>query len=110
MVHRIALLGGAVAAIGILAVALGAGNLFARSEPGADSGAQLLPSVAPSAQTQVDTVYVKPAAPQRVIHVTRTSPPSAAKQTPRVVVINRPRHGGDDEAGGHDDGGERGGD
>src|SRR6476469_2501313 len=105
MVHRIALIGGALAATGILMLAMGAGNLFARSDKAADSVA--VSPVSPTPATQVDTVYVKPAPTQRVIHVTRTSPPSAARQTPRVLVVNRPRHHGDDESG-HDDGGEQG--
>jgi hypothetical protein len=107
MVHRIALVGGAIAATGILVLALGAGSLFAHSERAAESVAQ--PTAAPTPATQVDTVYVKPAPPQRVIHVTQTSPPSGARQTPRVVVINKPpKHSGDD--GGNGDGGDRGGD
>jgi hypothetical protein len=107
MVHRIALFGGAIAAMGILVLALGAGTLFARTDPGTGGAAAPAPAAAPTARVQVDTVYVKPAPTQQVIHVTRQSPPSA-RQTPRVVVVNRPpKHGGDD--GGHD-GGHDGGD
>jgi hypothetical protein len=108
MVHRFALFGGAIAAMGILLLALGAGNLFARADPGADGASNAAPAAAPTARVQVDTVYVKPAPTQKVIHVTQPAPPSA-RQTPRVVVINKPRHGGGDD-GGHGDGGDQGGD
>jgi hypothetical protein len=110
MVHRIALIGGAVAAIGILVLAVGAGSLFARSGRGVDSVSASAATAEPTARTQVDTVYVKAAPPQRVIHVTQTSPPSTSRQSPRVVVINKPPHGGDDEDSGHRDGGSEGGD
>jgi hypothetical protein len=111
MVHRIALVGGAVAATGILALALGQGILFARSQQTTDPAAQSAPSPAPTPRTQIDTVYVKPAPPQQVIHLTQTSHPTTARQTPRVVVVNHPPHGGDNDGEGRGDGGsERGGD
>ncbi len=104
MVHRIALVGGVVAAGAILALALGAGSLFARSESLAATDMASLPTAAPTAQTQVDTVYVKPAPAPQVIHVTQTTHPNVARRTPRVVVVNRPAHGGDGENE-HGDGG-----
>ena len=108
MVHRIALITGAAAAAGILVLALGVGGLFARSSPTADAaGSASSATSAPAAQTKVETVYVKPAPPQRVIHVTQTAHP-AARQAPRTVIVHRAGHGGDDE-GGHD-GGNDGGD
>lgn len=100
MIHRIALITGIAAAAGILVLALGVGNLFARSSPAADAASAA--SAAPTAQTQVETVYVKPAPPQKVIHVTQTTHPTA-RQAPRTVIVNRPSHGGGDD--GENDGG-----
>ena len=56
----------------------------------------------PTAQTQVDTVYVKPAPPQRVIHVTRRPPRRLARQTPRGGRHRPSEHGGDDDGHGDD--------
>ena len=102
MVHRIALITGAAAAAGILVLALGVGGMFARSPSTADA-ATMAAGAAPTAQTQVETVYVKPAPPQRVIHVTQTSPPTA-RQAPRTVIVHRTSHGGGGDDGGNDGG------
>src|SRR4051794_1504539 len=78
MVHKLALSLGALAALGVIAVALGAGNLTTRAAP-AEEAASLPQSgaaVAPAVRTQVDTVYVKPAPKQQVVHVTRPAKPS----------------------------------
>ena len=69
MVHRIALVGGALAAIGSWRSPWEPGTC-SPVRTGADGSARPMPTAAPTAQTQVDTVYVKPAPPQQVIHVT----------------------------------------
>ena len=97
MVARIALLAGSVAAAAVLAVALAAAGFApGASVPPTDAPVataaedQLVaadlatPQATPQATIQVDTVYVQPAPPPKVIRVVRTAKPTATR--PPVVA------------------------
>ena len=104
MVHKLALGIGGLAAVAVLVLAIEAGGLAARPARILESATLAPPTAAPTTRTQVDTVYVKPVPPAKVVHVTKVAKPSATV-APRVVTVtvHRPR-GGDD--GGERDGGD----
>lgn len=114
MVHKLALGVGALAAIAVLALAMGAGSLAARPAraegvvvPGAPTA-----NATPATRTQVDTVYVKPVPKQRVVHVTRTTNPAKPTKASRVVTVAARPHGdeNDENDEGRGDGERDGGD
>lgn len=105
MVHKLAIGIGGLAAVGVLVLALAAGGLAARPARAQESANLPAPTTAPTATTQVDTVYVKPVPPAKVVHVTKVAKPSKTS-APRVVTVTVHRPGG----GEGDDGGEHGGD
>lgn len=96
MIHRIALLIGAVAAVAVLGFGMvSAGTNPKQTAPAvaqADPGTQ----VATTTKTVTDLVYVRPAPPREVIHVTKHDKP-AKVSPPKTVVITTSRHHGDDE-------------
>lgn len=118
MIQRIALFLGCVAAAAVVTVALApAGMAPARPAPSAanltgpsTSTAYEPPlalagmaSAAPTVTTQVDTVYVQPAATPRVVRVVRHAP----RPTPPPVIVRRVvRAVGGEREGGEGDGGE----
>lgn len=104
MVHKLALGIGGLAAVGVLVLAMAVGGLAARPTRAVESVAAAKPTAAPTTRTQVDTVYVKPVPPAKVVHVTKTTKPTKTAP-PRVVTVTVNRPGG----GEGDDGGERGG-
>lgn len=102
MVHRFALLVGAVGAAAVLAAAMGFGGLFSTVPTAADdtqaiNGANQLVADSPI-KTVVDTVYVEPTPEAQVVHVTRPARPNAPAHATRSA--SRPRAE-------RDDGGER---
>jgi hypothetical protein len=113
MIHRIALLLGGMAAIGILAFSLLRGDrpaLSATDETNAAPALALDPTAAPAREV-VDTVYIAAPRKPKVVHVTRRAPTPtrrpAARNT-RPTSQKRATGGGDD---GHErEGGEREGD
>ncbi len=104
MVHKLALGIGALAAVAVLVVALGVNGLAARPSRIQETANVPSPTSAPATRTQVDTVYVKPVPPAKVVHVTKVAKPSKTA-APRVVTVTVPRTGGEG-----DDGHEREGD
>lgn len=103
MIHKLALGLGALTAVGVLVAAMTVGGLAARSARAGETVAQTAADATPATRTQVDTVYVKPAPKQKVVHITKTTHPSSPPAR-QVVTVTAPRHG-DDGEGGH--GGER---
>ena len=113
MVHRIALMIGAVAAVAVLAV----GVVLAQSGPSKtttasiDKGAGAAQVAAAPQKTVTDKVYVLPTPQPKVIHVTKQDKPAAPPPAPKTIVITRTPHNGGENDGEHGDGGhERGGD
>jgi hypothetical protein len=107
MIKRIALAVGSVAAVGVLALGLAAAGFGPAAQVDAgqaltdqDVAAMALPAADPAAepvtQVQTETVYVKPAATPKVIHVTKKVG-AAQKQQTVVVRTKRASHGGDDD-------------
>lgn len=106
MVHRLALLVGAIGAAAVLAAAMGfAGLLSTAPTPATDSqavnGANQLVADSP-VKTVVDTVYVEPTPEAQVVHVTRPARNNPTANATRTA--NRPRAERDRE---RDGGGER---
>ena len=105
MVHRLALLLGAVGAAAVLALAMGLGGLLQTAPTAADTGLavnggdQTL-AAAPATKTIIDKVYVEPTPAPVVVHVNK--PP---RNTAPPATVSRPRGGGE-----RGDRGERGGD
>jgi len=134
MIHRLALIIGGVAAAAILALGFSATGFGPSAAPvnaeqptaGAAVVAAPLAAVptdppAPKRITKIETttVYVRPAAKPKVIHVTKRAPAPVVKQAPvkrhtRVVHVTKNTGGGDDNGGddngGGDDGGQEPGD
>jgi hypothetical protein len=115
MLQRLALLLGCVTVAGVIAIALSL-NGFAPAvspdaiepstpavavEPAAVAAATSAPAA--TALTQVDTVYVKPAAKPKVVKVVRHAPAATAPPVQRVVVVASTSHEGDDGEGKSDD-------
>jgi hypothetical protein len=103
VVSRIALLLAGVAASAVLTVALAAAG-FAPA-PSASPGVSgptapteltraAVPDPGPQATTQIDTVYVRPAATPETIRILKTAPPR-----PPVIVRKVVRSGGGDNGG-----------
>jgi len=131
MIHRLALIIGGVAAAAILALGFAATGFGPRAAPadaeqptpGAAAGAAVVGTtdqavVKPVTRVETTTVYVRPAAKPKVIHVTKRAPAPVVKQAPvkrhtRVVHVTKNTgggddNGGDDNGGGDDGGGEQG--
>ncbi len=111
MIQRIALLIASLAAAGVLAVALAAAGFAPvprqTAEPLVAEAIALStpdPTPAPTAspRVQIDTVYVKPAPPPKVVHVVKkvkakaTPAPVAPTRQP-VVVISSASKGGEND-------------
>ena len=99
-IHRAALAISALAVVTLVGGFLIAdGYLAARSQPAtgpAGTEVQAAPaSTAAAASAPPEVVYVRPAPPAAVIHVTQTAPP--ARQ--RIVHVTVPSRGGENEAG-----------
>jgi hypothetical protein len=92
MVHKLALGIGGLAAVGVLVLAMAVGGLAAKPARAQELVASA-PTAAPTTQTQVDTVYVKPVPPAAVVHVTKTAKPSKTT-APRVITVTVKRPGG----------------
>lgn len=113
MLHKIALVIGslsaaAVLAIGLAAVGLGPGAADALNGPGAAAAAQPdVTAATAESKTVVDTVYVRPAAKPKVIHVTKVDRPSPTA-APRHKATTTKRSGGEGDDGGERDGGGEG--
>ena len=105
MVHRLALLLGAVGAAAVLALAMGLGGLLQAAPTAADTGLSVnggdqTVAVAPTTtKTIIDKVYVKPTPAPVVVHVNK--PP---RNNAPAATVRRPRGGGE-----RGDRGERGG-
>ena len=98
MVHKVALCIGGLAAVGVLVLAMGVGGLAARPARAVEAANVPAPTPAPTATTQVDTVYVKPVPPAKVVHVTKVAKPTRTA-APRVVTVRVHRPGGGDDGG-----------
>ena len=116
MIQRIALLIASLAAAGVLAVALAAAGFApVPRQTAAPVVAEAIalstpdPTPAPSAspQVQIDTVYVKPAPPPKVIHVVKkvkaTPAPVAATRAPIIVTSPASKGGEHDGSESSDD-------
>ena len=110
MVQRLALLFGSIAAAAVLAVALAASGFAPTPAPTtqatvAPAAPNLMQAVvdqaSPQPTTQVDTIYVKPAAPPRTIRVVKIAPTKPPNIVHRVVRAPAPAPAG----GGESDGG-----
>lgn len=106
MVHRLALLVGAVGAAAVLATAMGFGGLFSTAPTAADpqainGGNQV--SADSAVKTVVDTVYVEPTPAAQVVRVNR---PARTNPTATTTRAARPRaereRESDGERGGND--------
>jgi len=97
MIHRLAILIGSVAAAGILALgfaATGFGPAAAPADaeqptPGAAAAIPDAATIKPITRVETTTVYVKPAAKPKVIHVTKRTPAATLRHT-KVVHQTRP--------------------
>jgi hypothetical protein len=117
MFQRLALLLGCMTVAAVIAVAMSL-NGFAPGpapatnepstpavavEPAAVAAATSAPAATPL--TQVDTVYVQPAAKPKVVKVVRHAPAATAPPVQRVVVVARTSNeGGDGEGEGDSEG------
>ncbi len=113
MVHRIALLIAGVAAVSVLVIGIvAAGNGPSKVTTADAATAAPQTAAAPAVKTQTDTVYVRPAPPPQVIHVTKQDMPAATAPAPKTVVVTRTAHSGEHERGdgGHGGGHQPGGD
>jgi len=96
MIHRLALIVGSVAAAAILALGFLAsgvgpsGALVDAEQPGSTGAANATdaPAASPITRVETTTVYVRPAAKPKVIHVTRRAPKPAKRQS-TVVRVRR---------------------
>jgi len=120
MIHRLALIVGSVAAaaimaLGFLATGLGPrGAIVDAQQPStaattdtataANGGLVAQAALDPVTRVETTTVYVRPAAKPKVIHVTRQAPAAAGQRPTKVAKPPTVQRGG----GGGDDGGERG--
>jgi hypothetical protein len=114
MIHRLAIIIGSVAAAAVLALgfaATGFGPAAAPADAEQPPAAVALavdgPAASPITRVDTTTVYVRPAAKPKVIHVTKRVAEPATKHTKTVRVhkVSKPR--GDDEGereGGEDEG------
>lgn len=103
-VHRLGLV---VAAVAVIAT-VGGFSLAQSYLSSRAAAATAAPAAAPPAPTAApetlspDVVYVRPAPPPKVIHVTQTAPPAK----PKVVHVTVPTPAGGDDGGGDDGGGD----
>jgi len=118
MIHRLALIIGGVAAAAILALGFAATGFGPRAAPadaeqptpGAAAGAAVVGTtdqavVKPVTRVETTTVYVRPAAKPKVIHVTKRAPAAVARQAPsskqtKVIHVTKVSGGGGDDGGG----------
>jgi hypothetical protein len=103
MVHRLALLLGALGATGVLALSLGLGGLFAAAPVAADPGTAdrvNQPSAAATTRTVIDKVYVEATPKPAVVRVNK--PP---RNKGSVATTERPRED-ERERGDRDESGE----
>jgi hypothetical protein len=101
MLQRVAILVGALAAAAVLAVALSLNGFAPAPAPAAAETSTIEPeppATAATPVTQVDTVYVQPAATPKVVRVVRHA--KAATPPPVRVIVRT--HSGDDGHDGHD--------
>ena len=100
MIQRLALLLGSIAASAVLAVSLAAAG-FAPAPSAAPTTAPAPAAVqqvavevpTPEPTTQVDTVYVKPAAPPKTIRIIKTAPTKAPVVIHKIVRSTAGRDG-----------------
>jgi hypothetical protein len=109
MLQRVAMLLGCVAAAAVMFVALSVAG-FAPAPPSAPLAAvtdavepaAVAETTAPPAATpatQVDTVYVQPAATPKVVRIVRHAPAATPAPVRRVVVVARSQEESDDGEG-----------
>jgi hypothetical protein len=108
MIKRIALVIGGIAAAGVLALGLAAAGFGPVATDADQVGTQPLaaadPQTAdPAVRSQTETVYVRPPAAPRVIHITKKAPAVKAATTRHATSATRHR---DDEGEGRERGGE----
>lgn len=105
MIARIALAIGGVAAAGVLALGLAAAGFgpaatnAEQSTAGAPAAVVAAPDLLadPAVQVQTETVYIRPAAAPKVIHVTKRVPAKATSQGARKDGGRRTRDHDDDD-------------
>ncbi len=103
-VHRLGLV---VAALAVIATVGGfsLAQSYLSSRAAAATAAPVTATAAPTAALGTlppDIVYVRPAPPPKVIHVTQTAPPAK----PKVIHVTVPTPSGGDDGGGDDGGGD----
>jgi hypothetical protein len=106
MIKRIAIAIGGAAAAGVLALSLAAAGFGPAQTDAGPSDAVVPSDVAaaapgliadPAVQVQTETVYIRPAAAPKVIHVTKQVPAKAASQKAGKVSARRSRDHDDED-------------